>query len=68
MRGKTTVGALKTTKIDDGFNEAPAKCGGKPHRHPCGSFGSPSFNEAPAKCGGKPVLPAPRGAATDTLQ
>ena len=52
MPGKTNRAAAAQGK-DDGFNEAPAKCRGKPIADDINNALSGSFNEAPAKCRGK---------------
>ena len=56
MPGKTDV--LDFGLSDPGgFNEAPAKCRGKPVRTRCRPRMRVCFNEAPAKCRGKQKLP-----------
>ena len=52
-----------------GFNEAAARCRGKPREHRQQHEGRhPRFNEAAARCRGKPRRASPRVSRSHTLQ
>ena len=51
--GENESHALSSLCANAGFNEAPAKCRGKPMRMRVSGLTMSCFNEAPAKCRGK---------------
>ena len=59
MPRKTAAGSDNDRGGLGGFNEAAARCRGKPPPGAAAGHGWPSFNEAAARCRGKPAA-APR--------
>ena len=68
MPRKTATNMMKRQNPRSRFNEAAARCHGKPWRSAAGCRPAESFNEAAARCHGKPGSSGMSDAASTRLQ